>query len=147
MYNKVILMGRLTGDPELKTTPNNIQVTSFSIAVQRTAKKDVTDFINIVAWRSTADFICKYFKKGQMILVDGEIQTRNYTDNNNVKRYVFEIMANNVSFCDSKKSDDGIATRNVTTSPYSEPANDYVKADTVEEETYTKVNFDDDLPF
>ena len=85
MYNKVIIMGRLTADPELRQTPNNISVTSFTVACDRAYSKSAerqTDFIDCVAWRSTAEFVCRYFKKGQMIAVNGSIQTRNYVDKN-----------------------------------------------------------------
>lgn len=100
-------MGRLTADPELRHTPNNIAVTSFSIAINRSYQKagsePQADFINIVAWRQTADFVCKYFKKGQMIAVNGSIQTRSYTDNNGNKRTAFEVVADNVSFTESRR--------------------------------------------
>jgi len=106
MLNRVILMGRLTANPEHKQTPSGISVTSFSIAVDRNfSGKDgnrQTDFINIVAWRSTADFICRYFTKGQMIALEGSIQTRNYEDKNGNKRTAFEVVADQVYFTGSK---------------------------------------------
>ncbi len=107
MLNRVILMGRLTADPEHKQTPSGTSVTSFSIAVDRNyAPKDggsrQTDFINIVAWRQTADFICRYFQKGRMIAIEGSIQTRNYEDKNGNKRTAFEVLAEQVYFADSK---------------------------------------------
>ena len=83
MLNVVVLMGRLTSDPEIRHTPNDVAVTSFSIAVERSYKSGderQTDFIDIVAWRSTAEFICKYFRKGQMIAIHGSIQTGTYKD-------------------------------------------------------------------
>lgn len=99
-------MGRLTADPEHKQTPNGIGVTMFSIAVDRNyAPKDgerQTDFINIVAWRQTADFICRYFKKGSMIAVEGEINTRRYEDKNGNKRIAFEVVAQHVYFAGAK---------------------------------------------
>lgn len=110
MLNKVILMGRLTADPEHKQTPNGIAVTSFSIAVERnyadkqTGKRDA-DFINIVAWRGTADLICKYFSKGRLIALEGSIQTRNYEDKAGNKRTAFEIVADNVYFTGEKAGD------------------------------------------
>ena len=84
MLNHIIIMGRLTQDPELRTSPNGTSVTSFSVAVERDYKnqdgdKD-TDFINVVAWRQTAEFVCKYFSKGRMAVVDGRLQIRGYTD-------------------------------------------------------------------
>lgn len=89
MFNLVVLTGRLTADPELKTTQSGISVTSFSVAVNRpyrTVEEQQTDFINVVAWRKTAEFIAKYFKKGNMIGIEGSIQTRKYTDKNGNNR-------------------------------------------------------------
>lgn len=106
MLNCAVIMGRLTADPELRTTPNGISVTSFSVAVdrsyQRAGEDRQTDFINVVAWRNTAEFVSRYFRKGSMIAVQGSIQTRNYEDRNGNKRTAFEIVADNVSFCGSK---------------------------------------------
>ncbi len=106
--NKVILMGRLTADPELKTTPSGISVTSFSLAVDRKYAKQgeerKTDFINIVAWRQRAEFICKYFSKGQLIAIDGSIETRSYVDKNGNNRTAFEVLAENVYFTGDKRS-------------------------------------------
>ena len=108
MFNLVVLTGRLTADPELKTTPNGIPVTSFSIAVDRrysrNAEERQTDFINIVAWRSNAEFITKYFKKGNLIGIEGSIQTRRYQDSNGNNRTAFEVVVNNTQFVESKKS-------------------------------------------
>lgn len=107
MLNKVILMGRLTRDPELRTTPQGASVCSFSIAVDRgyvrQGEERQADFINIVAWRSTAEFVSKYFVKGQMIAVVGRIQTRNYDDKDGKKVYVTEVVADEISFADSKR--------------------------------------------
>ena len=105
MFNLVVLTGRLTADPELKTTQSGVSVTSFSIAVQRRCKSGEeaqTDFINIVAWRQNAEFVAKYFKKGNMIGIEGSIQTRKYTDKKGNNRVVFEVVANNVQFAESK---------------------------------------------
>lgn len=100
--NKVILMGHITADPELKATQSGVSVCSFSIGVNRRYSKDQAqqgvDFINIVAWRQQAEFVCKYFKKGQAIVVCGSLQTRNWTDNNGQKRYATEVVADEVSF-------------------------------------------------
>ena len=107
MFNVVILTGRLTADPELKTTQSGIPVTNFSIAVDRKVKSSDekhTDFINIVAWRQTAEFITKYFSKGSMIGIEGSIQTRKYQDKDGNNRTAFEIVTNNVQFIESKKS-------------------------------------------
>ncbi len=117
MFNLVVLTGRLTVDPELKKTPSDVSVTNFSIAVQRAYKSGeeaVTDFINIVAWRSTAEFICRYFKKGKMIGVEGSIQTRKWVDNDGNNRTAFEVVANNVQFVESKKEDNNPINTNAT---------------------------------
>ena len=100
MLNKVILMGRLTADPEVRQTPNGISVLSFSIAVDRNYSKaeKKTDFINLVAWRQTAEFIGRFFTKGQMIAVEGSIQTRNYEDKTGAKRTAFEVVVDPVSY-------------------------------------------------
>lgn len=103
--NKVILIGNLTADPELKQTTSGISVVTFTIAVNRRVTKDADkqcDFINIVAWRQSAEFVSRYFKKGKPILVCGSIQTRNYTDNQGNKRYVTEVVADEVGFVESK---------------------------------------------
>ena len=106
MFNLVVLTGRLTADPELKTTQSGISVTSFSVAVNRpyrTGEEQQTDFINVVAWRKTAEFIAKYFKKGNMIGIEGSIQTRKYTDKNGNNRTAFEVVVNNAQFVESKR--------------------------------------------
>ncbi len=136
MINSVVLMGRLTAAPECKKTNSGISVTSFSIAVDRNYRREEkqTDFINIVAWRQTADFICNYFKKGQMIAIEGSIQTRSYEDKNGNKRTVFEVIANNVSFCGDKRD--------------SAPSNDAPASfSNVGESDFTEFSGDDDLPF
>ena len=107
MLNVVALMGRLCGDPELRYTQSNIPVTSFTLAVDRRYSKQgeekQTDFINIVAWRQSAEFVSKWFKKGQLVAVDGSIQTRKYQDRDGNNRTAFEIVANNVHFAESKR--------------------------------------------
>lgn len=106
MFNLVVLTGRLTADPELKTTQSGISVSSFSVAVNRpyrTGEEQQTDFINVVAWRKTAEFIAKYFKKGNMIGIEGSIQTRKYTDKNGNNRTAFEVVVNNAQFVESKR--------------------------------------------
>ena len=104
MLNAVVIMGRLTADPELKHTPSGVAVTSFTLAVDRYAKEErKTDWVDVVAWRQTAEFICKYFTKGQMIAVTGSIQTRNWEDKQGNKRKAVEIVAKEVSFCGSKE--------------------------------------------
>ena len=109
-FNLVVLTGRLTADAELKKTANGTSVTSFSIAVDRRAKQGEekqADFITIVAWKQTAEFITKYFQKGSMIGIEGKIETRKYTDKDGKNRTAFEVVANNVQFVDSKKAEGG----------------------------------------
>lgn len=109
MLNKVILTGRLTAAPELKITTGGISVTTFSIAVQRQYKSAdgsyPTDFINIVAWRSTAEFITRFFEKGQLIAIVGSIQTRNYEDKTGAKRTAVEVVADEAQFVESKRDE------------------------------------------
>lgn len=134
--NKVILGGRLTADPELKQTPQGVSVTTFSIAVNRRAQKDKetqTDFINCVAWRQTADFICRYFKKGSSICISGSVQTRSYEDKQGGKRTVTEIIADEAYFVDSK-SDGGASEQGAPTF-------------TAAQASFEEVSGDDDLPF
>lgn len=106
MINKVILMGRLTADINLRQTQSNIFYCNFSIAVDRKFKgqngEKQTDFINIQAWRQTAEFIAKYFSKGRMIIIEGTLQNNNYTDNNGVKHYGYNVVADSVNFGESK---------------------------------------------
>ena len=108
MLNSIVVMGRLTADPELKKTQNGISVVSFTLAVERSYKSGEqrqTDFIDVTAWRSTAEFIEKYFNKGQMMVVQGSLQTRNYEDKNGNKRKAVEIVAGNVYFGEAKHSE------------------------------------------
>ena len=108
MLNKVILMGRLTRDPELRSTPQGISTCSFSIAVDRNfvrpGEERKADFISCVAWRQTAEFISKYFKKGSMVALEGSIQTRSWDDDGK-NRYVTEVIVSQVYFAESKKED------------------------------------------
>lgn len=108
MLNHIVLMGRLTADPELKRTPNNVAVTTFTLAVERDFKTQdgtkETDFFSIVAWRNTAEFVSKYFSKGRMAAVEGRLQTRKYQDKDGNNRTVTEVVADNVYFGDSKNS-------------------------------------------
>ena len=103
--NKAVIAGRLTADPELKQTPSGLSVTSFSIAVDRKTAKDAekkTDFITIVAWRQTADFIARFFSKGSAICIVGSIQTRSWKDQNGNNRYATEVVADEAYFVESK---------------------------------------------
>lgn len=110
MLNHIVIMGRLTRDPELKTTNSGVPVVSFSIAVDRDfADKESgergVDFIDVVAWRHTAEFVSRYFTKGRMAVISGRLQTRNWTDKDGNKRKAVEIVADNVYFGDSKRND------------------------------------------
>ena len=113
MINKAILMGRLTRDPELRHTPSNTPVTTFTLAVDRGGKRtgdpnqQTADFIDIVAWNQTAEFVVKYFRKGQLVAVAGRIQTRKWTDNENKSRTAFEIIADEVHFAEPKRDSYG----------------------------------------
>ncbi len=149
MLNVAVLMGRLVADPELRHTPNDVAVTSFTIAVDRSYVKSGTerqaDFIDIVAWRGTADFVCKYFRKGQLIAVQGAIQTRSYTDSQGNKRKAFEIVADNVHFAESKRDGSAPMGGNYSRPEVTnEPAPAYTSGDTGD---FEEIPTDDDLPF
>ncbi|NLK39277.1 MAG: single-stranded DNA-binding protein [Clostridiales bacterium] len=149
--NKVILIGNLTADPELRQTQNGISVTSFSIAVQRryvkqgeTQGQQTADFINIVAWRQQAEFITRYFKKGKPILICGTLQSRTWTDQQGNKRYATEVVADEVGFVDSKpqstsQSDNTAYVPDVYNTP-TFASNDATPK-------FEEVNDDDNLPF
>ncbi|MCL2087036.1 MAG: single-stranded DNA-binding protein [Oscillospiraceae bacterium] len=108
MYNKVVLMGRICNELELKTTPNGVSVLSFRIAVERSfaakGEERKTDFFNVVSWRSTAEFINRFFSKGRMIIIDGQLQNREYVDRNNVNRTMAEIVVDSASFTGEPKA-------------------------------------------
>lgn len=116
MLNVVSLLGRLVADPELRRTPNGVSVTTFTLAVDRNFVKAgserQTDFIDIVAWRNTAEFVCKYFQKGSMMAVQGSIQTRTYEDKEGNKCKAFEILVDNVFFAGSKNTSTSHASTN-----------------------------------
>lgn len=133
-FNKVILGGRLTATPELKRTQSGVSVTSFNIAVNRKGKDAPTDFLDIVAWRQTAEIICQYFKKGSSICIVGTLQKREWTDKNGQKRYETEVIAEEVTFVDSKSE---------TPAEEAAPANSIPAADT----QWTEAGENDDLPF
>ena len=112
MLNKIFLHGRLVADPEMRHTPSGVAVTSFRLAVDRDFKDRETgekkaDFINIVAWRNTAEFVSRYFTKGRMAVVDGRLQMRDYTDRDGNKRTAAEVVAENVYFGDSRRDAEG----------------------------------------
>ena len=136
MFNIAILTGRMTADPELKTTQSGTSVCSFTIAVNRNRKSNEeqqADFINIVAWRQTAEFISKYFQKGSLIGIEGSIQTRKYQDKNGNNRTAFEVIANNAQFVESKKD------KPTETEPAS-------FSDTSDDD-FAEIDTGDDLPF
>ena len=156
MLNKVILMRRMVSDPELKTTTSNLSVASFSVAVERNYVKQgserETDFINVVAWRQTAEFVCKYFSKGQLIALDGTLQTRSYKDRDGNNRYITEVVTDNVYFTGDRKNDNSSQqsttkntkqnnTRQSNNQYNNPPANNYGGYSDYEMPT------DDDLPF
>ncbi len=111
MYNKVILLGRITKDLELKTTPSGVSVLSFSIAVDRRfqtkGEERKSDFFNCVAWRNEAEFISRFWSKGRPILVEGELQNRSYVDNNGVTRYITEVIVDRATFTGDKAQNNG----------------------------------------
>lgn len=107
--NQIVIMGRLTADPERRETTNGTQVARFTVAVQRDFSKDETDFLPVVAWKHTAEFISRYFTKGQMIALTGRLQANNYTDKQGNKRTAFEIVADRVYFAGNNKQKDGNA--------------------------------------
>lgn len=144
MINIAALMGRLTYEPELKSTPNGTCVIRFQIACDRNYQKQgeerQADFIDCVAWRQTAEFISRYFHKGSMIAIEGTIQTSNYTDKNGNQRKQVEVLANNVSFCGSKSE-----TGTVSNGGYNQPSPSYASVDNSDFEEI--IDDDDDLPF
>ena len=132
MLNTAIFIGRLTADPELRHTSSDTAVTSFTVAVDRsyvkTGAERQADFIDVVAWRSTAEFICKYFKKGQLIAIQGSIQTRSYEDKNGNKRKAVEVVADQAHFAGPKREQEG--------GNFAQPV-----------DGFQEITADDDLPF
>ncbi|MEG1925237.1 MAG: single-stranded DNA-binding protein [Ruthenibacterium sp.] len=129
MLNLIVVMGRLTADPELRQTTSGIATCSFTVAVDRSfAKKGEerkADFINVVAWRQAAEFVCKYFHKGNMIAVDGSLQTRNYEDKTGAKRTAFEVVANNINFTGEKAATPAQGTTAPTQAPAAYSSEDF----------------------
>jgi single-strand DNA-binding protein len=132
MLNIVAVMGRLARDPEMRQTTTGKSVASFTIACDRGRRdangQSVCDWLNIVAWDKTAEFVCKYFQKGSMIAVDGRLQSRSYQDKNGQNRTAVEIVANNVNFCGSKESASP-APQNAAQRTQGEPDADYATID------------------
>lgn len=141
--NNVILMGRLVKDPELRHTASNIPVSSFTLAVDRSyTNKDgqrETDFINIVAWRGTAEFTSRYFKKGMRVAINGRIQTRSWDDKEGRRRYTTEVVAREAYFADSKKDFSNTNNNSFDTNENSDISKDV--------EGFMPIEADDDLPF
>lgn len=156
-FNHIILGGRLTADPELKTTPSGIAVTSFTVAVNRrfggkNGEESPADFFNVTAWRQTAEFITKFFRKASSICVVGSIQTRTWTDQNGQKHYATEIVADEVYFVDAKNEMPGQNAAGAAYSPAGQPnaaqANTYVPQDYMAPQAPTEVLEDgEELPF
>lgn len=154
-FNKVIIGGRLTADPELKNTPSGISVTSFTIAVNRRyggkgGEDSPADFINVTAWRQNAEFITRYFKKASSICVVGTLQNRNWTDNNGVKHYATEVVADEAYFVDAK-SESPFAQREAAGQPYipesyASPAY-ATPAASADMPKFEEIGDDEDLPF
>lgn len=149
MLNNVSLMGRLVADPELRHTTNDIAVSSFTLAVNRNYVKSgterQTDFIDIVVWRSTAEFVSKYFHKGQLVAVQGSIQTRLYQDKDGNKRKAFEIVADNVYFAESKRDSYSSESSYSSNNSYEQnQSNSYSNGETGD---FQEIPLDDDLPF
>lgn len=154
MLNISIIMGRLTADPELRATANGTSVCTFTVAVERDytpkGSKRQTDFITVVAWRQTAEFVCKYFAKGSMIAVHGALQTRKYEDSNGNKRTAVEIVASGVSFTGEKRDTQPVITPALTREP--QPATSFAaatpaSAPDVSVDGFIEIPADDDLPF
>lgn len=150
MLNVVAIMGRLVADPELRTTGNGTNVCSFRIACDRNfaqkGQERQADFIDVVAWRQSAEFICKYFQKGSLIAVEGSLQSRQYQDKNGNNRTAVEVLANQINFAGGKKPggqpvDDG---GEAPPKGYREPAPAYSQGSA---DDFAVISDDDDLPF
>ena len=149
-FNKVILIGNMTADPELKQTTSGTSVCSFSIAVNRRFAKaeqgqQNVDFINIVTWRQSAEFVCRYFKKGNPILVCGQLQTRSWTDNQGQKRYATEVVADEVSFVASAAQTGSMGGQGGST--YTPEAYGAPTFDSTSSANFEEIPNDDGLPF
>ena len=148
MLNKQIVLGRLTADPELRTTSQGVLVCSFSVAsdddvVRKDGTRD-TDFVDCVAWQNQADFIARFMKKGRMIVVEGRPKTKRYTDQNGVSHKTFELRVGNVYFADSKRSNDNEQT---TAPSFVNQIAPGTFADVDEHSNFADITADDDLPF
>lgn len=150
MLNVVAIMGRLVADPELRTTGNGTNVCSFRIACDRNfaqkGQERQADFIDVVAWRQSAEFICKYFQKGSLIAVEGSLQSRQYQDKNGNKRTAVEVLANQINFAGGKKPGGQLVDDGGEAPPkdYREPAPAYSQGSA---DDFAVISDDDDLPF
>ena len=156
MYNKVIMLGRIVQDLELKTTPSGVAVLTFSIAVDRRyqtqGEEKKSDFFNCVAWRNEAEFISRFWSKGKPILVEGELQNRSYTDKNGVGRQVTEIIVDRACFTGDAKASSGSPAPKETTAKTETAAYPFTGSmQTEEKQSYTAQDFEnapgDDYPF
>ena len=150
--NKVILAGRLTADPELKQTPSGVSLVTFSLAVNRRFtsrdgqnQQPEADFFRITAWRNTAEFIAKYFRKGSAICICGSIQNRSWTDQNGQKRYMTDIIAEEANFVESRNSQDNQSAGYSAPDAYATPA--YSSPVQNNAPKFEEIKTDDDLPF
>lgn len=151
MLNVIALMGRLVADPELRHTPNSVPTCTFRIAVDRSfvraGEERKADFIDIVTWRTTAEFVCKYFHKGNLIAVNGSLQTRNYEDKAGNKRTAFEVVADNVHFAEGKGSGGGNAggySAPAASAPAQQAPASYAAGNA---DAFAPIDDDEDLPF
>ena len=155
MINRVVLMGRLVADPELKTTASGVSVTTFRIAVDRSYVKSgeerQADFFDIVAWRYTAEFICKHFRKGSLIDIDGQLQSRTYQANDGSKRYVVEVVADSASFTGERRDASASYGGGYSQGGFNQPAPQYTEQtpsySNGTSQDFMEVQLDDDLPF
>lgn len=148
MLNVAIIMGRLTADPELRTTPSGVTVVRFRVAVDRRFQKQgaekQTDFINVVAWRQNAEFVSRYFQRGSMIAVRGSIRMDNYEDKDGNKRTSFEVVADEVSFCGSKAETGTGGARQGNQPARVQPAASFATGGA---DDFEEIPISDDLPF
>jgi single-strand DNA-binding protein len=153
MLNRVILMGRLTADPELKTTPSGVSVTNFNIAVERSYVKNgeerKADFFSIVCWRNTAEFVCRYFSKGSLVALEGQLQSRTYQAQDGSNRTVVEVVADNVSFTGERRENSGNSQPAPQPTSQAEPIVSTPAFSNPEYSNngFTQMPLDDDLPF
>lgn len=151
MINKVILMGRLTADPEFSQTTSGISSCRFSVAVDRSYKsangEKQTDFIRCQSWRQTAEFVSRYFSKGKMIVIEGSLQNNNYTDANSVKHYSFVVNTENVRFGEGKSSEGQTSAPVQTQQTVTQPSNETVTADIGDLGDFEEILSDGEVPF